>query len=386
MKKIILLDLFSVSNFHEIFNFCFLYSLLNGNKNREIEYYADSSVIRLLEKRAFEQNININQVIFHTKSVNKGQKSHQIFYRFFRECLYELQVIFNSKNVDIVLSHLNPFIGLLYPLWKRTNNKIYIVCHGELEYIISNPRFYKPMNFYKFCIKKFLKYTLTDNLSLIVLGNSIKINLLKYTIPDNYTKIRSMKHPYIFEDTKENVKINYQYPIKIGFIGSVSKEKGLHDIFKLSEYFKNNILEKKLEIYIIGSNNLDVNNYPLIKFIKNKDGSYLPYNKFQEAVHNLDYICYFYPTDSYKLIASGAFFDAINHKKPIIALHNDYFLDIEKNYGKFGYLCSTKSEIINIISYLITNVYNSTEDNSKFYQTIENIRNAYFFKNIILKL
>ena len=39
----------------------------------------------------------------------------------------------------------------------------------------------------------------------------------------------------------------------------------------------------------------------------------------------MDMIFFLYPTNKYKLTASGAIFDSIDRKKFILSLHNDYF-------------------------------------------------------------
>jgi len=56
-----------------------------------------------------------------------------------------------------------------------------------------------------------------------------------------------------------------------------------------------------------------------------------------------------YPNSSYELIASGAVLDAINIKKPILALKNNYFNYLFDKFGAFGYLAESVQELILII-------------------------------------
>ena len=61
-------------------------------------------------------------------------------------------------------------------------------------------------------------------------------------------------------------------------------------------------------------------------------------DEYDRRIQELDYILYFYSSDAYKITASGAIFDAINMRKPIIAIRNDYFQYLFDTYGEFGYL------------------------------------------------
>lgn len=384
MRKIILLDTFSINNFHEIFNFCFLSSLLKGHKTENIEYYADPSVITHLKKHASKENIPLERVFFEFIDINKGKKSWHIFYRHLKGCFFTLRKFFNHKDSRIVVSQLNPYLALLYPLWRKKTNKVFIVCHGELEWLISNPPIYKPEFLYKVCIKVFFKYKFRENLQLIVLGDSIKNNLLNYTNKANVNSIKSIKHPYKFEDANGVKNTQNSGILKIGLIGSASIQKGFGELCSLAVYFKDNIAKGELEFNVIGGNNFDPKDYPLINFRRSVNSSFLSYEDFQKTIQGLDFVLYLYPLNSYKLTASGAFFDAVNHMKPIIALRNDYFKSFEDNFGKIGFLGNSIDDIKNFINHILK--AKIIDDYNEISCNLEKIKDEYSFKNTIFTL
>lgn len=59
----------------------------------------------------------------------------------------------------------------------------------------------------------------------------------------------------------------------------------------------------------------------------------------------LDYILLLYPTDTYRLIASGAILDCIRFRKPVIALRTDYFEYLFDKLGPFGILVNDIDEM-----------------------------------------
>lgn len=381
MRKITIIDTFSTGHFHEVFNFCFLYSVLIGNRDATIYYYADAYVISLIANRAEKENVNLKRVVFKPIKIIKGEKSWNILLRFAIGCILNIYFRIKTKN-SIIYSQLNPFFGLLYPFWKKTKQNTYIVCHGELEYLINTPPIYKPMYIYKKCLNLFFKYNFTDDLTLFILGDSIKSNLLSHTKTNNYNNLKVIKHPYIFINNIIQQK-SMNHSLRIGLVGSLSKHKVLENLLEISNHFEREVYHNKIKFIIIGSNKLDHDSYPLLTFVKSAHGNsyYLDYDELQDAIKSLDYVMYLYPTNSYKLIASGAFFDAVNHKKPIIALENDYFLDFQNNYGSIGLLASDILKLKEKINEAIQGNY----DNGilqHIQNNLSNIRNDYSYRNI----
>jgi len=82
---------------------------------------------------------------------------------------------------------------------------------------------------------------------------------------------------------------------------------------------------------------------------KNKGKNMIPRNELEERIQKLDIILFFYSKTSYKLIASGAIMDAINMRKPILAIKNDYFEYIFRKFGRFGFLVNSVEEMATIL-------------------------------------
>ena len=239
-----------------------------------------------------------------------------------------------------------PLILFLNYLLKK---KVVFVMHGELELQLKqNISILKPAFWYRLFHRLSLKHLFKRNEAiLLVLGESIKSNLCDI-FPAISSNIYSICHPYFMDDCIINKK---QRVLTIGTVGVMTKEKGLDSLLILSEKLSNPIKEGKLIIKAIGKvETVDVSIYRNIKWIGNKN--LLPRDIFEEAIQSLDYILYLYPSDSYKLTASGAIMDAVKFGKPILALHNDYFDYLLKNVC-IGYVVNDIYELITIINQLL---------------------------------
>ena len=153
-------------------------------------------------------------------------------------------------------------------------------------------------------------------------------------------QIFSIDHPYSFE--KEYGYKNINKILSLGTVGITSKEKGLDNIFKFIE--KN----KKYNFKHIGKSISEIPE-KFKKYFPYKD-SFLEKDKFEEEILDLDYILILYPKDSYKLTASGVYFDCIKYNKPLLGLKNEYFEYMFKKYGEIGKLFETIDEIIEYLS------------------------------------
>jgi len=79
-----------------------------------------------------------------------------------------------------------------------------------------------------------------------------------------------------------------------------------------------------------------------------KDAPLAP-NIYNTLIEEMTFCVFFYPSDTYRLTASGALLDALFHLKPVIAITNPYFRYIFNKMGAIGYLCNTIDEIAEVI-------------------------------------
>ena len=77
--------------------------------------------------------------------------------------------------------------------------------------------------------------------------------------------------------------------------------------------------------------------------------------EMRTRIDQLDFILFFYNSETYRLTASGTIFDAISRKKPIIALRNDYFEYIFNKFGSIGYLVDSIEEMATLIQHIHSN-------------------------------
>ncbi|NIJ44311.1 glycosyltransferase involved in cell wall biosynthesis [Wenyingzhuangia heitensis] len=383
-QKIIVVDSFSVNNFHETFNSAFLLALKLSSK-KKITYYASNSAIIAI-KNLVKNNIlteELKNVDFLSLKLYKGTNSIAIFFRYFLSSFINLKkLLFSSKEDTLIFTLLNPFfVWPLQLLLLFVHRKVFVICHGELELPIKKSAIYKPTYFYKKLIHSFLSSRkINKQLKLIVLGDNIKQYLLTLYPNLKQEQLKVIDHPSIFKQEKNKQEIRSTNKLIIGTVGAVSMEKGFTKLVELS----NLINKERVCIHVVGSYHFNIDNYKNIHFVS-KNGLQLPTQTYKEGINRLDFVLFLFHKNSYKLTVSGAVFDAINLNKPIIAIKNSYFESIFNLYGPIGYLCNDVSEIQQIID-------NLNKDNDykeqyvKFTNNIHKLKEHYSYKSIALQL
>ena len=375
MKKVAFIDTQSVGNFHEIFNLSLLYIM--SQSFERVEYFASKSSIENLMSK-ISSNPTPENIIFKQIYVPEGSTSWQIMLRNLYGAIKTFFLIIRFRKNKIFLGSLNSFSTPYLNLVSRVlKTEINIVCHGELEYVIKKDiPLFKPLRIYKKLIFSFLQKKIHPGITLLLLGDSIRTNLVAL-FPQNSNRYSVMNHPYFFK--KNNTKPKEKSKIlNLGVVGFVSKEKGIDDFFLLAEYLREDIEKKNLKLNIIGSHNYNIADYPLVNFIANKSEK-LTIDRFNNEIEKLDAVLFFYNSTMYKLTASGAIFDAINNKKKIISLDNDYFRSVLGD-SNIGIVCNNIGEMKKVIEEIISG-------KNSFYSTdaeFEEIQSRYDYKNILL--
>lgn len=374
------IDTSSTFSFHEVFNLGLLYYL---QKSSKVIYLADFTAIDNLKRLIEKESIPLPNLEFQKLNLKKGNSSFSIFLRQLLGAFISVFYIFKFRKSDIYITQLNPFFSVSTIFWKMLGlNRVFIVCHGELEYLIKKPKFYKPLYIYKMGIKLFFRFFNRGNTKLIIIGDSIKQNLIKLYPNIAQERLLIFDHPYIFSHSipVDNAEEKIDGKLKIGLLGSISKEKGSEKLEILARNLKNEILDNKVEFQLIGFNPHFKNS--LIK----STGDFMTFEKFNENVSEIDIILFLYGTDSYTLTASGAFFDPIKHCKPVVSLKNDYFWGIIEKYGQIGYLGNDLSSIENKLRQLIdAKSKGKILFNQDIYNNMNNIRDNFSFKTVEIK-
>lgn len=373
-KSTVFIDSNSIGNFHEVFNAAF-FKILEA-RFEKIIYLSSESSYENLKKILVSNNINYNsgKVEFKKIKVLEGKKSHHIFLRKIYASFLLFFLLLKYRNQDIVLANLNEFGTLYFNLLSNLFKiNLTIVAHGELEYLIQNVPKNKPIFVYKKLLQRFFNSKISDNIKIIALGKSIREKLIEL-YPKNSATFVSMEHPYFFKDVA--VEKQSSLPVKMGIVGAVGENKGMLKFIKLSESLKDLIMEKKLELFVIGRHGYRTEDFPLINFIAKAD-TIIPTNEYNEAIKGLNAILFFYDQNQYQLTASGAIFDAINHEKPVIAIKNNYFNHI-CSYGEIGYLCEDTDEMESIIRKVVKH-----EISLETIKDFKELKSIFNWKNII---
>lgn len=325
---------------HEIFNsgFCDVISILYPKS--KIIYYGEEENISLIKK------IRIDKKEIEFKCINvygRNNSGRRVFINFIENLYYylhsffiDIKIYFYLDKKDIIFyTQSNPFSLIFLNIINLFLKKqIFIVMHGELEMFL-NAKFYKIISLiYKITFKLFL---ISKQIKIIVLGDCIKHNLLRNNLIKK-DKIISLEHPFYLSIKEEN-KINEKTNIKEKVIISLIGENFIEEFVELASNIKNKNIKFK-NISGIKTNNNKKIEYPFFNLNRNPKRE-----EINKEIQNSDFIIYLYPKTRYKYMASGAIFDAISNKVPIICLENDYFNYIFDIGGDLGYKIDNLKEM-----------------------------------------
>lgn len=346
-----IIDSDAIKTFHEVFSLSLI--IMCARFADKVTYNAGKSAYQNItnlknKQKDIPSNINIKKKAVFEKDSKTGAFIRTLTGFFIT--LYEYAIL--SRQQILIFAKTNPLsfpiiVALNMPLRK----KIIFTMHGELELQRNSPRFGRLSWLYKWMYTigiRLLRYS--PKSKLLVLGESIKRNLCEI-FPHAANNTISINHPILGVSWRKPVSNKSTTPLTIGTIGSMKKEKGIQNLIKLSNLLSKEVKEGLLTIKSIGKvEGVDVAPYTLIEWIGKE--SVIPREDFDKCINKLDYILYLYPTDSYKLTASGAITDSIRLQIPILSLENDFFCDLMKD-ASVGYLCKTTEELADVIRNLL---------------------------------
>lgn len=346
--------------------------------------YSDQKLDFYCEDELYNNIINEidNPLNINHKSIFNNEK-YNFKYNFYVNIiksiyyLFYILVKYNKSSDKIFILCMHPITNYIYSKVRNffRNSKIYIVLHGEIEQLdkVKERNKFWRQHFYT---TRMLKNNLINN-KYLVLGEVIKSNLIKVSSLDE-RNIISIDHPYIYKKVN-NYNLDSYKKITISSIGIVNDMKRSYLIFQLGERLKKQVMDKTIKLSLLGMVNKKylsyLNDYASYEGIGN---SYLRQKELEEKIMKSNYLIYFYANDNYKLISSGAFFDAIKYEKPIIALKNEFFEHYFKIGGNIGFLCSDLDEMEKIIKKLAESdykkIYNQQKNNIKLLKDKLNLK------------
>lgn len=348
-KTAYIIDTYSFGSYHEVINQGLFMMVSHIYEN--VVYIAEKSAINNLKLLLQECHINYDGIKFESHNFSRIKIFH---YKGLSYLLYLIKVsVLNyfyymqtSKDSDVFYNNNIHFATVLFKYFSfYKKNRIYVICHSELEWIdpLKSQSLVERFvgRFYRFefnCIK------LSDRILYLLLSSDMADYFKTFVKKENQKNISWIDHCYIRPETNANVKKKDRDKISIGIPGAINKNRGLEALKELL-YGLNN---RNVQIYSISfiTEELKSPNFEVL----NKTGKLLPFEDYNKYINQMDAMLFLYNVGDYKLTASGAVLESIWNGKPIIALKNYYFEYLFRKFGPLGVLCDNVEDLINYIN------------------------------------
>lgn len=279
--------------------------------------------------------------------VPRGSRKINSLLRFAWSAFHNIRLLLKSRRDDLLFFNLNNVFALktIDLINRRLQRRIIICCHGELEYLLNADK--HRQTYKKLMARLTRNYFSRSNkhpavgIRFLVFGDIILRNIKPLISQQLADRFSSIDHPLIPEHV---IHANNPHDtINIGTVGIMNGYKGAAHMPKLASLLTNKV---RIQLHVVGHMQCDTE--PFVKagiMIPDYPHRPLDENEFRRRVDNLDYILLLYPSDTYRLIASGAILDCIRFRKPVLALRTEYFNYLFKKYGSFGYLADSIEEL-----------------------------------------
>ena len=350
--------------------------LIEANMTGLQHAYPNGVYTRIFSKLAGEGNLTLHCSPEHYPNLNVEDLNLPVQFlkvlkpgtkrikKFFLEYKQTMKILRESDSDLIIFLSSFPNVQFFHTLAAKKfyNKKVIIMTHGEAEGLVLPGRRWKFWS-YPFWITLCYKLKLPNNISRIVLGESILNNMKPFC---------NSKQIYFIDQPRDNFKTENSIAPRpkqnvFAFIGNCLYKKGGESFVKAANAVSNDSGSKFI---IIGAYDLDESNIASRITLLSKPHEMIPRKLFNESLESVTYACFPYPSDTYKFTASGAVLDAVIYLKPIIYIKNDYFDGIFKDAGDIGYRCENETEFIETIKRL-----NETPDLVRYSKQVENLRN-----------
>ena len=282
--------------------------------------------------------------------VPRGSKRIYLLLRYLCSAFQNVRLLLSSKHNDILFFNFNNVFSLkaIDIINRRLKRRIVVCCHGELEYLVNSEKHSRAY--------KRLMIRLTNSyfgkpdrepapgLSFIVLGDVLLQNLRTLISPRLFERLSSIDHPLIGRPANSDEATGkHDGTIRLGTVGIMNEYKGSNNLLMLAKKLNDN---RDISLHIVGHIQCDPEPFQKAGIsVPSNPKEPLPEDEFRRRVNDLDYILLLYPTDTYRLIASGAILDCIRFRKPVIALRTDYFEYLFNKFGPFGILVNDIDEM-----------------------------------------
>jgi hypothetical protein len=206
--------------------------------------------------------------------------------------------------------------------------RFYVAEHGFLG---SFDMGWTPKNF----AKSFVYFTLGRHCRYLLFGESIWRRAGKL-LPGRSSRFVSFPLPYLYHDVDLKEQ-NAQKPVRIAQMIGAHVLPVHSPLFAAERILAERGLEERAELHLHGV-------FKRLGFIPPQGSRVCVSYKEglddstsrDEVMASADYLVLCPPPENYRLMASGAIFDALSFCVPVIALRNDYFSWLEEEVGPIG--------------------------------------------------
>jgi hypothetical protein len=279
--------------------------------------------------------------------------SRKFIKKLFQEVWNIIRVLWAAKadkSTVVILSTLpNALAAILFLRPFFQNVDLHIFLHSEVEAIfIKEKQSIKKLGFWaSLALKRLYRGAWPK---LYVLGSGIRSRLLAQ-LPQlkHLRNISAIEHPYIFQHSIADNR-RADRPLRIGFVGTGRAVKGIRQFCQLANELADEATANRVEFVLIGGAERlhpqpDFTNVTVLA----SNASGLPTDQYFRAISELDSAVFLYQYD-YRLTASGAAFDVIDHGIEILSLNNHYLKDLSINDPEGGIkFFSRIDEIANLL-------------------------------------
>ena len=368
---IVVYEPFCIGLNHVPINSDFLIIIAEHFSDDEIVFIADNNHIKNVKEKMGDKSHLITCHSIEIIDPSKG-KIKSILNE--RKNMIQIAKKFGNKMRLFFLLNSHPHS--MYFAKKHIPESIPIIflLHGNLEELKRKKKIYQ----LGYWIKPVFRYKSSrKNVKFIVLGDSIRENVLKYC-PFLSESLIAVPHPYSMYERVQPIKSD-RSKIVFGMIGSFSPEKRSELIFSLEEQVREHNISN-VEFLLVGAD--DHNGFLHNEHVKilGDGNKKLSNDDYNSGIEQLDFVLFFWPSDSYTMTASGAVHDAIAHNKPIISIRNSYLTWVFDKIGDVGFLCENFDELVNIVIQISTGKLN--DKLAAFYKNYENAESFFSRENV----
>jgi len=274
-------------------------------------------------------------------------------------------LLFKVKKTDtIYLLGIMPLAHIFISFFNRLLKKKCIIClHGQMEAYLDHTKI--GMSKYYYRLSKFV-FKRNDAIEYLIFGESIKKNL-SYLFASK-KKLIVIDQPYIYHDIKKEHTYSNKTSYIFGILGRFDHSKNVKEFFDFVDSLIPEILEKKIQIRIIGRVNCDIPDRYLDKITFYNTP--LSNDDYEYELSKLDFVISFTDKNFYKVTPSGVFFDCIKWELPILSLNNDFIQYYFSKYKVGEIFCKTSE----MVSFVKNSLLKSDFTLNKYSAYIENIK------------